>query len=484
MPPVSRCARPARWLLALALVLSLPPAASRAIVCTQILSPTCGTIITDPVCIVTVKVCPVIGSVEFRARYALPDGRTVDTVVATLTARPFTLRWDLRDVPNQLYTGVAISAVGQGRGGQRASARVEGVFFAHRTVSVPSASVSNKREALGAEGRTAMTLAGGNPQQSAVARAYWDQMGLVFEVAVKDTLFNANQPREVLSRAGVEILLDPTPAAKPYPTEATLSLSIPLSGAALRRQFVPACSDSGTYSVGARTFDYPHLHSVRAVDGKGWKALCVVPPAFFNNALTARCNIIVRTPTPEGQLVTLAWAGTGPGDHYAPLVWGGLTLGQQPILYNPVGRWLIAFLSGLGGTVAGFLLLLLALALRRTMQGMGRAEKSRELLEKVKAYAEQKVLDKGTKTDDAALEFMCDAGQIDRLFRKYTGETYATYLMGLRVEVAKERLRSSNATEASVAELSGFRSVEEMERAFVKNTGTTPYKYRLEQQVT
>jgi AraC-like DNA-binding protein len=470
--------------LALLLVVSLPPATSWAVVCTQILSPTCGSIISDPVCTVTVKVCPVISSVEFRVRYALPEGRTVDSVVATLWERPFTLRWNLRDVPNQLFTGATIAAVGQGRGGQRASARVEGVFFTHHTVSAPSASVSSKGDALGAEGRTAMTLAGADPQRSAVARAYWDQMGLVFEVTVRDTLFRSSQPRDVLSRAGVEILLDPTSVAKPYPTEAALSLSIPLSGAALRRQFVPACSDSGIYSVGARTFDYPHLHSIRTTDGKGWKALCVVPPALFNNALTVRCNIIVHTPTPEGQLVTLAWAGVGPNEQYAPLVWGSLTLGQQPILYNPVGRWLIAFLSGLGGTVVVFLIILLALAVGRAVRGMGRAEKSHELLEKVKAYAEQKVLDKSTKAEDAAMEFTCEAGQIERLFRKYTGETYGTYLMSLRVEVAKERLRSSNATEASVAELSGFRSVEEMERAFVKNTGTTPYKYRLEQQVT
>ena len=74
--------------------------------------------------------------------------------------------------------------------------------------------------------------------------------------------------------------------------------------------------------------------------------------------------------------------------------------------------------------------------------------------------------------------------RIDRLLKKYAGQPFHPYLAGLRIAVAKERLRSSNANEATVAELCGFRNVEEMERMFLKYSRTTPYKFRLEQQVT
>jgi transcriptional regulator GlxA family with amidase domain len=56
--------------------------------------------------------------------------------------------------------------------------------------------------------------------------------------------------------------------------------------------------------------------------------------------------------------------------------------------------------------------------------------------------------------------------------------------MRLRVEVARERLRSSNASETAVADLCGFKDVNEMETYFWKFHRTTPYKYRMEQQVT
>jgi transcriptional regulator GlxA family with amidase domain len=56
--------------------------------------------------------------------------------------------------------------------------------------------------------------------------------------------------------------------------------------------------------------------------------------------------------------------------------------------------------------------------------------------------------------------------------------------MRSRIEIAKERLRSSNSSEAAIADMCGFKSVSEMEKYFRRFCHTSPYKYRVEQQVT
>jgi transcriptional regulator GlxA family with amidase domain len=55
--------------------------------------------------------------------------------------------------------------------------------------------------------------------------------------------------------------------------------------------------------------------------------------------------------------------------------------------------------------------------------------------------------------------------------------------MALRIEIAKERLRSSHSSVASIAESCGFKNVSEMEKYFSKFCRITPLKYRKENQV-
>jgi transcriptional regulator GlxA family with amidase domain len=55
--------------------------------------------------------------------------------------------------------------------------------------------------------------------------------------------------------------------------------------------------------------------------------------------------------------------------------------------------------------------------------------------------------------------------------------------MKSRVEIAKERLRSSHASQAAVADSCGFKNLEEMAKYFQKFCRTSPSLYRRENQV-
>lgn len=63
-------------------------------------------------------------------------------------------------------------------------------------------------------------------------------------------------------------------------------------------------------------------------------------------------------------------------------------------------------------------------------------------------------------------------------FSKETGETFISYLTSLRIEKAKDLLKTTNFKIYEIAEMVGYRNVENFNRVFKKNTGTSPAQYR------
>lgn len=63
-------------------------------------------------------------------------------------------------------------------------------------------------------------------------------------------------------------------------------------------------------------------------------------------------------------------------------------------------------------------------------------------------------------------------------FSKETGETFINYLTSLRIEKAKDLLMTTNFKIYEIAEMVGYRNVENFNRVFKKNIGTSPAQYR------
>ncbi|MGG1518136.1 helix-turn-helix domain-containing protein [Paenibacillus oryzisoli] len=66
-----------------------------------------------------------------------------------------------------------------------------------------------------------------------------------------------------------------------------------------------------------------------------------------------------------------------------------------------------------------------------------------------------------------------------RSFRKATGTTPYQYLLGLRIEEAKRRLRRTETPIGKISADLGFSSTSQFHRAFLKMTGATPQGYRM-----
>jgi two-component system response regulator YesN len=64
------------------------------------------------------------------------------------------------------------------------------------------------------------------------------------------------------------------------------------------------------------------------------------------------------------------------------------------------------------------------------------------------------------------------------LFKKETGMNFSTYLVHIRMEIAKEMIRSSNKTIAAIADEVGYKDVRHFSQTFTKTVGVKPALYR------
>ncbi|MBD3241378.1 MAG: helix-turn-helix domain-containing protein [Chitinivibrionales bacterium] len=484
--------RPFSPLLLLALIAGIPatalPQAGSDGSCVSFLSPNRRKPITVPSCTISVNVCPVVEAIAFEAQYYLADGVTRETArLGRITRPPYKIVWHLGDIPNQVSAGANINAVAEYINGEVTTHRLEGLFLVHQPIEQPAATVSKLGRFGQESSRESITLSGGDSAViSAHARVYWDRQHLVFAVTVKDTSYHAGLPEELQRMSGCEILIDAARTPSPHPTDSVVALQVPLLGEVLQRSYKPAFTPGGGYTMLTKTAPYPHHHSVKTADGKGWKVVCLVPPELLGARVPqfVRGNIVVRVAHQGGGMSVLSWNGGNKQQYYSPYYWGKLVLRDKPLVHKPWVLFVFGFLIGLGAVFAANLLL----ARMHTVTGMvltfETPEGEQKIADMVRAYIDSKVPDKETTLESVADEFSLEPGHIDKLIRKYCGRPFHVHLMHLRIEVAKERLRSSNASEATVSELCGFRSIEEMERMFLKYSGVTPYKFRLENQLT
>jgi len=104
-------------------------------------------------------------------------------------------------------------------------------------------------------------------------------------------------------------------------------------------------------------------------------------------------------------------------------------------------------------------------------------------VEKLRAAADNRLSRDDATPEAIAEETGIGLRSVKKLFSRYLGGSVRLYMVRSRLEIAKERLRSSNATEDTIAQSCGFRNSVELRKLFRKYYRIAPAKYRLEQQV-
>ncbi len=456
--------------------------------CIDFLTPVTGGSIITPSCTLLIEeenCSRNIRKIEFQARY-FPAGSDTATVISigSVSRPPFSIIWDLSNIPNQLFSGASFFAEATLSNGENESVRREGVFFIHKKVDRPIYEVSYDFSGTKRINAEPMHLPAPRSDITIDASIYWNKDELVFIVNVADPQFSTKLPREQLASLGIEILLDPSLSRKPFPGKDVFIYSVPLNGKPYRIDYKPIPNDSGSFTFSTSTMPCDFEATIAKMERKGFTILCPIPVAIFGPDLpeVIGCNLVAKTVADNKEVKRTSWIRASLYETYSPYLWGELRLNPQPIFMN---RPLVGGLAfGFGFLITLLIAAVIMILTKPTIKNIViQSEAEKQQFAAIKEVLDSKVTTSDVTLDACAKELNYSEKKVSLLIRRATGMNFQTYVMYERIEIAKERLRSSHCTGDSIAKACGFHSLSEMEKYFIRFHHITPAKFRTEQQV-
>jgi AraC-like DNA-binding protein len=456
--------------------------------CLKFSSPSAENAILTPVCTLAVEAVGCarrIKKVEFGARYfqAQSDTATIQSL-STITREPFIFIWNIAEIPNQLFSGATIFADVTFSNDNIESLRKEGIFCIHQPIQRPTYGVAYNFSGTSKLTGGIITLPSYRSNLRIRSSIYWNEKDLSFIIDVRDPLFTQQLSREQLASVGVEILLDPVKSRKPYPGKDVFMYSIPLNGKPYRIEYHQETSDSGGFKLVAITTPCEFSAKIIKKEGKGFLIHFPLPTTILGNRLpeTIGANIVVKTLSNKKDIIRSSWVTANTFDTYSPYLWGELQLQSKSIFMNRFLITVVFFGAGFLITllIAAIIMLISRPAIKK-VSAQSDADRQQFLL--IKEEFDRKVTGKNVTVDMVGKAVSMPPKKLAALITRATGMNFQTYIMYARIEIAKERLRSSHASMDSIAEACGFANVNEMEKYFVRFCHITPSKFRAEQQV-
>jgi AraC-like DNA-binding protein len=446
--------------------------------------PETGSIISTPLCTVGVRACKQVSTVQFSVQYSLPD-RAMDTVIhiGSVTSPPFKRVWKTESLPNIVYKGITVNAEALLKNGLRQTVSRQGIFIVNKPVSRPMAMIPFSKtdgSPLFSQSRTDKRF-----PATVHASACWSDDALRFSIRVLSPIVFNSLPHETISEMGIDVCLDPAVLRLPYPSDSTIVLTIPLSGVPFLTMHKAAWTASGSFEITTNKAPASCIYDIRKEDTKGFAIILAVSKDLMGGSIpdSFGCNIIVKIPGDNNRIERLSWTNAGGLSAYSPLLWGTIRPMPRPLFQNHLVQWLLAFIAGMLLALTGWLFYLLFKKKSTTFENFEQSEDEKKVSDRVYIFIEESITKKDISLHWVAQNLELPAKQIERLIKKYKGKTFKDYLMLQRVEIAKERLRSSHAGEKSIADSCGFKNVSEMEKYFTRFCRTTPYRFRKQNQV-
>ena len=93
-------------------------------------------------------------------------------------------------------------------------------------------------------------------------------------------------------------------------------------------------------------------------------------------------------------------------------------------------------------------------------------------------YMQEKYSDSALSLNSVSEHIGVTPSHLSRLLNAHLNQGFSSYINWIRVEKAKELLRDTNHSSATVCERTGFNSVQSFNRVFKKQTGMTPGQFR------
>lgn len=463
-------------------VLADPEASSS---CLKFTYPVQWTEIKSNTCTLSVRESSSIKSIDFKAKY-IPENSSIPQIVTigTITRPPFKLIWDISEIPNQLTYGITCFAEAKLSRRKKETIKQEGVFLIHNPVDPPGYEVSYSGGRYNIN-RKSISLTSSTVPFTAQANISWNEKALLFHIKVDNSHFHSALPEEKLNKLGARIILDPRNKRTAYLSKDILIFMIPVADIPYRISTAPVYHSDGSFEI-EETFDSCKSHStVSPDDFKGYTVTFSVPKKVLGSMMpeSLGCNIITTVLDENSAIRELSWVKGNQYTTSSPFAFGRLTLLKKPILANAFIQWVLYFFLGL-------LLGIIAIPLSKAAQKLNplvkfeNYEQEEQLIKNINTIIDAEVTNKKFSIEDIASKLSITPRKLDILIRRHFDRPFRKHLLFCRIEIVKERLRSSNASEISIANSCGFSSIDEMERTFRSFNGITPYRFREENRIS
>lgn len=453
--------------------------------CLSFTFPVQETQIRSNTCTLSVAECSSIKSIDFRAKYIPKDSSIPQVVtIGTITRPPFKLIWDISGIPNQLTYGITCFAEAKLSERKKETIKQEGVFLIHNPVDPPGYKVPYAK-GFYPYYQTSISLTSSRVTFTAQANISWNEKYLKFQIKVNNSHFHSALPKEKLDKLGAMIILDPKNKRTAYLSKDIRIFMIPVSDKPYRISTNPVYHTDGSFEI-EETFDSCQCRSSVSLDDfKGYSVTFSIPHKKLGIKLQEPlgCNIITTVLDENSVIRDLSWLK---GNRYtisSPFAFGTLTLLNKPFLANEYFQWGLYFLIGLLLGIIALPLIKVARKLNPLVK-FENYEQEEQLIRNINTIIDAEVVNKKFSLEDIAKKLSIPARKVDTLIKRHYGRPFKKHLLFCRIEIVKERLRSSNASEISIANSCGFSSIDEMERIFRSFNGMTPYRFREQNKIS
>ncbi|MDD5673420.1 MAG: helix-turn-helix domain-containing protein [Chitinivibrionales bacterium] len=446
----------------------------------RLTTPLPGAVIQGAVCTLAVSACSTISSVNFKARFLAAAGVPDSLLVGSITRPPFIVLWNISALPNQLMGDLTLYAEGLDRGGALHSLARQGVFLAHNPALTPRAAASYAIRPP-RSGMIPGDLSVGRPSATipfCKSSVFWNEQELIVVCAILDSA-NIVQRGDSES-CGIQIMIDPSLGRAPFPSDNIYAFFISLTGHARQIFSTPDFNSGGGFTVYNNTVPSSN-RCVCTHNGSATHLEFHIPAKTFGAAIPDSFGFNVALILPS-KAASPSWSGAEGAHLMCPLLWGKLALTPRPLLRADLWLWLLSYLCG-GGL---FAIVIIIRKKRRHASSRSVNESLQNLknqFEHLKTIVGASVTQRSFSINQLSSLSSIPPSRINYLFKRFARLSFPIYLNHARIEIAKERLRSTHASEASIADTCGFTSVTEMEKMFSKYCRITPFKFRKEHQI-
>lgn len=422
------------------------------------ISPTDNSIITSPLCTLSVTTEKPTDSVKFFITYRTHRGSKMKKLVGTIKNEPFKMLFSSKDIGNQYFFGADLIANIYRSDDTLQIVNSKRLFFLPNIIN---------RDTMNLYPTTFV-----DREDIEIDSTHFVKMGYSSK-AIDITYTIKNIPKEFLKnkKNGVLILIDPLNSMDPYPSSNTIILSLPFIGN--DQLITTSIKKEGKKEKIVRKGTTITLNKENSYKEGTITGNVSIPNFLLGGKIsdTIGINIIFTEDNKNYSLVK------GPEFYqYTPILFPKFIKSEAPIVQTKekLPYTLIAFIIGL------LLSAIIVLVRNKSYSYSLTTQDDNDLLNFIHKNICNPTLNEAT----IAKEFGKTKSEIKKEIKGLVGKSVKEYIAWARIEIVKERLILSNSSEVAIAKDCGFTTVMEMEELFHHFMGIAPYQYREKNSLT